>query len=134
MYESMPRIIASQRRPAFPSLPQDRAREALPLFSHMTAFVTEVAVLPTDCAPRYSTYRRPCWAIKESYSTVRYSINPQRPCESPQTLILISQSGFKPFSHNQGRIFALEPTKGFAPSTPDYQSAALLFELHRKPF
>ena len=74
----------------------------------MTAFDTEVAVLPTDCAPRYSTYRRPGWAMKESYSTVRHSINPQRPCESRRTLILNSQSGLKPFSHNQGRIFALE--------------------------
>ena len=55
-----------------------------------------------------STYRRPGWAMKESYSTVRHSINPQRPCESRRTLILNSQSGLKPFSHNQGRIFALE--------------------------
>ena len=72
----MPWIIASQRRLTFPSLPQDRARVALPLFSHMTAFVEEVAILPSDCAPQCSTYRRPGWAMKEGYSTVRHSINP----------------------------------------------------------
>ena len=74
----------------------------------MAAFFMEVAVLPSNCASQCSTYRRPGWAMKESYSTVRHSINPRRPCESRRTLILNSQSGLKPFSHNQGRIFALE--------------------------
>ena len=72
----------------------------------MAAFVVEVAALPSDCASRYSTYRRPSWAMKESYSTVRHSINLRKPCEPRQTLIPNLRSGLKPFSHNQGRIFA----------------------------
>ena len=99
----------------------------------MAAFFKEVAALPSDCASRYSTYRRPGWAIKESYSTVRHSINPRRPCESRRALIPEFWSGLKPFSHNQGRIFAF--IKNFRKEShlqqSNYQFAALLLSYSR---
>lgn len=75
--------------------------------------------------------------MKESYSTVRHSINPRGPCESRQTLIPVFRSGLKPFLHNQGRIlaFSLELLEGFAPPPSNYQFAALLLSYKsRLPF
>lgn len=76
------------------------------MFSCMTAFGKEAAILPASCAPRCSTYRRLFRAVNGGYPTVRHSINPQRPCEPHQTLIFNLESGLKPFSHNSGHVFA----------------------------